>query len=178
MKKRILVLSLLFSLIVTLLIPPKEKASAVGGAVARVVVGEVGARVIGGLAEKSGLKYVTKTARAKAVERWNLEMYEKIKYYDDLGKTMEADQFRNLQNALKNPTVSAIPEKPGFGKVVLDSALFLTGLDMAVDVYDSIMEHQSMSKEMDAYKELADAVADTESVRSIGGYSFFTTTPD
>lgn len=114
-----------------------QKANAIGeGAVARVVAGSVGERVLAAVAEKAGVKYATKTAREIAVKKWNLSLYEKVEKAIAEGKLVEAENLKSVGNAYKGlseQNVIPLLDKPGFGKVVLTGALFLTGADLLVD---------------------------------------------
>jgi hypothetical protein len=156
--------------------PKNIEANVVATAFVRVAAGSVGERVIVGMAEKAGIKYATKTARKKAVERWNLDVYNKIQEMNKFGKEMEAQELARFQKQLAEATptnLSPVASKPNFSNFVVSSALFLTGLDLIMDGYHAIKEHAETNKMMESMEELSEAIQSGKSVVSFGGYKAY-----
>jgi hypothetical protein len=141
-------LSILLIVPIVSMFQPREAHAIVGPAL-RVVGGTIGEAVVIGMMEKAGAKLVTKTAREKAIDRWQLEAYEKWKADEAAGRNADLWAQVNEIVAGRDPAthqpleVVPIPEKPGFGKVLVDAALFLTGADIFFEVYKAF---QTMSE--------------------------------
>lgn len=152
MKKSIIIFSLIIFVAIGIL--PVQKTNAAAPVVVRVVAGSAGERVLVGIAEKAGINYATKTARKKAVEKWNLDVYEKIKYYDEVGETYKAEELRRFQTTLSQVTpaqVQPLVTGNNMGSFLVNSAMFLTGADLLWDGYQSIktaMNNDAMIERM------------------------------
>jgi hypothetical protein len=153
------------------------EVQAVGeGVVARVLVESVGERTLAAVAEKAGLKYGTKTAREIAMRRWNKDLYAQVETIESTGITTRsenlratADYFKKLDDSMVVP----IPEKPGFGRILVKSALFLTGADLLVDGYKAIQSSIAEQKLMGLLTEFTEAQKTGEKLLSYKGAGLF-----
>lgn len=174
MKKLLIIVTIMMILLP--FIPPKNHAHAVSGAAIRIVGGSVGERVVAGVLEKTGAKFATKSAREKAVERWNLEVYQKIKEAEAIGDTYKAEELQRFQNQMKSldsTKVTAIPDKPGFGKVMLDTSLFLTGADISYDLTNTVLQMYQDGKAWERMRETTRSIASGESLSSFHGFQMY-----
>lgn len=178
MKKGIIIISvvlLLFNFFGTI------STNAAAPVLARVAAGTVGERVIVGMAEKSGYKFVTKKARERAVEKWNMEIFEKAQKYASVGDDIKAEELSRFQSLLANATessVETVASKPNFGKFILEGALFLTGLDIVVDIAQEIKNAQEFAGQVERMTDLEYQIKEDENITSWGGLSFFERTRD
>lgn len=163
--RRFLIFMLCFSMVFCVSFCPRS-ASAFAAPVLRIVAGSTAEKVMIGIAEKAGVKYATKTAMEKARERWNMELYEEL-----MAQTTPVEVKQRLETfsrAINSADVIPIPSRPGFGKVVLDTALFLTGLDIVFEAYNVFKTAYEKQKFADG---LSNAMAEGSYVRVFPGYS-------
>jgi hypothetical protein len=110
-------------------VPVKHKAYAMGeGSVARVLETSVGERVLDAVAEKAGVKFLSKSAREAAVKRWNMDLWQQVQTIDATGG--DSTLLRNLSNYMKNLSDSNVvpnPNHAGFGTILVNTAMFLSG---------------------------------------------------
>jgi hypothetical protein len=166
-RKFLSVLICLVLLIPTISLFQPKRAHAFA-ALARVAVGSVGERVLIGMAEKAGMKLATKSAREKAIQRWNLDAYERWQADEAAGRNAELwDSYAQIIDLSQNE-VTPIPNKPGWGKVAVDTLLFLTGADIFFDVYNAFKQGYDSGTPVDMYSNLGD-------VASMGALSIQTT---
>lgn len=166
-----------------------EKASAFAPVVARIAAGSAGERVVLGLMEKTGLNIATKEARKKAMERFEYEAMENLKFYQSNGDTVKYDELANFYNQLANlsdtqlvPTKQKtdwvpgdyieIPEKPGFGKYILTGAMFLTGADLVYDIYQSIKTAYDEQTELERLVDIQEGLKTGDVFTSVYGNGF------
>lgn len=97
----------------------------------RIVTGSVAEKVVIGIAEKAGQKYATKSAQEMAVKRWNLDLIEQYNRETAERRVL----YENLVQRMNNP--EPIPDRPGFGRIVLDGVMFATGADIIWDGYQA-----------------------------------------
>lgn len=144
---------ILIFLLVFNLFPDSKKANVVP--FLKVAAGSEGSRIVAGIAEKAGVKFTSKTAREKAVEKWNLEVYQKIEQFKDLGKHYEALELERFQKQIATMKPTPIGEsKPGWSKAILSTAAFLIGADIIYDIYSEhklAEEQKSMMEVMGDY---------------------------
>lgn len=140
------------------------------GAFVRIVGGTVGERVLIGTMEKFGVKYVTKDARKRAVEKWNLELYNKIKEQTDV---TDLTNLHNQLTKLTDTDLTAIPDKPGFGKYIVNTGLFISGADVIYDIYKDVKESQEQQKVTERMKDTARRFETGESYASFKGAKFW-----
>lgn len=170
LKKVSIIFIFLLSIYLPFFIPEKEVSAA--APVARVVAGSVGERVIIGLAEKAGYKYTSKQAREIAVDRWNMELYKRIEEANNLGKTFEAEELARFQRSLVDiepTTIKPNPSKPGFGKIALNTAMFLTGADIVVDLFNAVNESIEFNKTLDVMDSVSREIASGERYNGLTG---------
>lgn len=165
--KRAIIIITIFMIIVNLF-PVQTSANAV--VFSRIVKGSVGERVVAGIAEKAGVKYATKSAREKAVQKWNLEMYEKIEHYKKLGDDIRARELAEFQAQLANLNERNLQasSKQGFGKTVISAGLFLTGLDIFYDIKNELDEALITEKNIAVMEGLEDIYETGEFYSSYG----------
>lgn len=113
---------------------PVQKSYAIGP-ILKVVGGEALDQVMQGIAYKAGQSFVDESALDKARGRWNLEGYQKAQDYDNKLSAEEKARWDNFNNEVKNAKIEPIPGKPGYGKILLKGAAFLTGVDL---IYNGI----------------------------------------
>lgn len=158
-------------------IPPK-KVNAAAPVFARIVGGSVGERVLLGVMEKQGVKFATKTAREKAVERWNMDLYKKIQDANKIGDELKAQELARFQKTLadlKAPDVK--PKKNGLGEVILGGALFLTGLDLVKDFADKINDANTFDQKMESMQEIEKAIESGEYITQYGPLGYIVHDP-
>jgi hypothetical protein len=162
-KVSLMLLILVFSL--NFMMPKKAHAILVEGSVARVLTATVGERALAAVAEKAGVKFATKSARQIAVRRWNKDLLAQVETIETSGVTAQSTQLRSASNyfsGLTESNVVAIPEKPGFGRILVSTALFLTGADLLVDGYKAIKASNEQQKMLEYMKETTDGLASGE----------------
>lgn len=152
--KKVFLSFLVFLVLFSSFIPTRSHAF-VQGAVARVVAGSTAEKIIFATAEKAGMKFATKAARDKAFDKWNMEYYNRY-----MKEQAENKQFyENVLARMNSATVTPIPEKPGYGKVLVDAAAFMLGVDVLFDVvemYDlAILNNRQEQFMEDAQKALS-----------------------
>lgn len=108
----------------------------------RVVAGESAERAIISVATRAGIK----NAEKRAVQRWNLDLYRSYQSGEMWGAgppiRMSRERAAEIVAQL-NQKPTPIPQKPGWGKIALDAALFLTGVDLFVkgkEAYDQAQQ--------------------------------------
>lgn len=177
MKKKLIPILLIAILIINMF--PVKKTQAVGeGAFLRVVGGSAGERILIGIGEKAGVKFGTKKAQQEAVERWNLELYRKIEEAEKYGRQHEADQLKALNIKLRQPGELQLIEGgknagKDFGQVIISAALFLTGLDIVMDVSEAIETSVNTQVGLETLKEYGTLIEEGKAYSSIGPYTFF-----
>lgn len=130
-------------------IPPKRQAEA-AAPVLKLVGGELLEQVVIGIGEKAGMKYADVTAEKRAIQRWNLDYYEQQKKWDDETKaTYEAI----LQKMNDRSKIVPMPSKPGYGKILVNTAGFITGLDILYEGYKAFNDAKNMGKMANAIVE-------------------------
>lgn len=131
--KLILILFVLLS--TTLVYKPYEvKAISVIGSNA------IKSAIIGSM-EKGGINFTSKTAKEKAADAWNLKAYEKWKADEVAGKN--ADLWAAYETfTLNPPTPQPIPDKPGFGRILLDATIFGMAIGIGADIGYAIQDAQ------------------------------------
>lgn len=164
MYKKILISLMIFTIFFISI--PKKNVSA-NPVLARVVGGSVGERVLVAVAEKAGQRYGTKKASKQAVERWNMELYEDLQNNHSTIDLTNAEAFKNLSKA----DIVPIEGKPGFGKVLISSAMFLTGADIMTDVYHSILTAYNKAEMLETIADLTTKVEEGKIISSYGGAS-------
>lgn len=176
MKKNILILSVLV-IFFTSFIPQKSYAAA---PVLKVAAGSVGERLIIGMAEKAGVKMATKEAREKAVERWNLKVYEDIKKAESLGKEIEAENLRNMQKSFSNAQkADLVPAGTnGFSKAIISTTMFLTGADIIYDIYSDIKLAHDTGKMLEVMADVNRGIREGEYYTGLFGYSAYWGNPN
>lgn len=172
MKKKILPLFLVFIISFSIFTfhPGAAHAAIIEGTAARVLEDTVGERVLAAVAEKAGVKYLTKTARKEAVKRWNLEMYQAIN--DAKAAGTDTTVLENTAKGFANYTdanVIPLPDKPGFGKVMVDATLFLTGADLLVSGANAIYNASQAQTMISVASEYSDAIKAGQLVTSVYG---------
>ena len=147
MKKKILIYFFIFTLIFPFSFIKPQSASANPGF---RVVGSLAEKAFISISEKAGAKYATEKASEKAMKRWNMELYE------DLAKQTN---LNNVNETIKRAEIIPFPETDSrygkFGKIMVGGALFLTGADIAIDVYESIKnaeDEQTMLELMENFE--------------------------
>jgi len=134
--KKILIVSTI--LLITFNLFNIPKASANPGV---RVVGSLAEKAMISISEKAGAKYATEKASEKAIKRWNMELYE------DLAKQTN---YNNINEPLQKAKIIPFPETDKrygkFGKILIGGALFLTGADIAIDVYNDIKNAENEQK--------------------------------
>lgn len=179
--KRILSLLMIAILITAIslpLYPKKAKAAFVEGAVARVLTTTIGEDVLTAVAEKAGVKLATQSARDMALKRWNMDVTNKIVQEETQAGAITADsqKLRDTQDYFKNLKSSDIvadPANPGFGKVLVDTTLFLTGASIITDSAKAIYDGYQQNKAVQSLSELTDAVASgsvTTTYKGVGSF--------
>lgn len=166
MYKKILISLMIFTIFFISL--PKNQVSA-NPLLARVVGGTVGERVLVGIAEKAGQQYATKTAGKQAIERWNMELYEDLVANHSNIDLRHAEAFKNLNSA----DVIPIPSKPGYGKVLVSAAMFLTGADVMTDVYNATLTAFNEAGMMERIMDYKQSVSSGSTLRSYRGATTF-----
>lgn len=153
-------------------IPSKEADAAAFVAVPKVVVGSMGARVLMGIAEKAGLNYVTRDARTRTVEAFNMYMYEEVKMLQANGYTAEADNLIAFADMLANVTPAQareLSDKTGYASLLVDTAAFLTGADLLWDIYQNQLVHKNEQKYLEVMRDYAVGLSSGEYVSSFRG---------
>ena len=157
--KKFLPIFLIVILLGNLIIVKPERASANPGF---RVVGSLAEKAFISISEKAGAKYATEKASEKAMKRWNMELYE------DLAKQTN---LNNVNETIKRAEIIPFPETDSrygkFGKIMIGGALFLTGADIAVDVYEHIKNAEDEKKMLDL---LENEVLPEHSYKSVYGY--------
>lgn len=158
-----------------------QKAQAAAPVLTRVVGGTVGERIIIGIGEKAGIKYTSKKATEEAVERWNLEIYKKIQEAEQYGRDLEAEDYRKLQEMLKSKKVEDLEKvdtgsknNPGvFGKAVISTAAFLTGLDIILDMRQEYVDAINNKEMLEKVTDYQEKIESGEAMTAYGPYTFW-----
>lgn len=137
MKKFSLVFLSVFIFLQGFLYQPKE-VDAIGvigsNAVKSVVIGSM---------EKAGVKFASKEAKDKAFDAWNMKAYDKWKADEAAGRNQDLwDAWKSFEsNPQKYGKIEPIPDKPGLGKLVVESTVFgmaaLIGWEIGSAIYDA-----------------------------------------
>lgn len=178
--KKVILSFLAITIIFLSVITPNNKASAALPVLTRVVGGSVGERVIIGVGEKVGVKFTSKKAAQEAVERWNLDIYEKIVEAEKYGRTHEAEQLKQWRTIINQQEVDGLTvveggknAGKGFGQLVVDSAMFLVGIDILLDTVDEIKGAVANQKLIEKVEEYTTAIEDGKAYTTVGPYSFY-----
>jgi len=132
MKKKILIYFFIFTLIF-----PK------------VVVGSTAEKIMVGIGEKAGVKAVTKSARERALQKWNYDFHNLDKINDAEIKA-RVEKFRKQLDEAK---IEPLAGKPGWSKAIINTTLFLTGADL---IYDGITAFENAKSKAEVEAVLAD----------------------
>lgn len=118
-------------------IAPKE-THAIGvvgsNAVKSVVIGSM---------ERAGVQFTSKAAKDKAFDAWNMKAYEKWKADEAAGRNQDLwDAWKAFEsNPQKYGKIEPIPDKPGYGKMIIESSIFgmaaLIGWEIGGAIYDA-----------------------------------------
>ena len=139
--KRFLLFASLCVLCFSVFVPPKASAAAVP-----LRLTAQGVKVLTGIGAKAGIKHGSRDAAEVAAKRWNLDLYNEMKKMDEESKAF----YNNVLNRMNTADVVEIPSKPGWGKVLVDAALFATGADMLLEGYNHIQKRVNEKKFVDA----------------------------
>lgn len=142
-----------------------QKPQAVAGAAVRIVGGEVAEKVLLGVAEKSAIKYAQKSAQRKALERWNYTLDD---WYQIEDAAFRARIYKFEQEVLQAKPVP-IPEKPGYSRVVISAAAFLTGADLIYEAYKAFDTAYDNSKFVEG---MTNAVESGKGYFTLGNFHF------
>jgi len=175
-KKKLFVFFLLMFLCCFYFVPFNSvKAVAVEGALARVAFDSVGEKVIDGMAEKAGVKLFTKSAREKAVERWNLNVKKQVDSYVASGDVDKANALIDANNQiakLSNADMIADSNNPAWSKVTLKVGLFLTCADILYDIWNDMKNAQDTQKTLEVLTDFSQGLASGEYALSYGSVGF------
>lgn len=153
--KKILIVTLTLLIVVNLFNIPKASANP-----GFRIVGSLAEKTFISISEKTGAKYATEKASEKALKRWNMELYE------DLAKQTN---LNNVNETIKRAEIIPFPETDSragkFGKIMIGGALFLTGADIAVDVYEHIKNAEDEERMLELMETIETAGQEYTSVR-------------
>jgi len=111
------------------------------------IAGALAEKVFIGITEKAGVKYTTEKAAEKAMKRWNMEMYNDLAMQTNLNGVNDA-----IQKAEIIPFPESDSRSGKFGKVLIKGALFVTGADIAIDIYQNITKAQAEKTALELFE--------------------------
>lgn len=94
-------------------------------------------------AQRLGAKFANKTAAEKAAEKWANQFAEQY------GRQLEEQQrrfFSEWAGGGARDLPKNVPVKDGWGSLLLDGVLMVTGLDLFVDVYEAFKDGAAVDR--------------------------------
>lgn len=141
MKKSLCIFMVL--LISFYMIIPSKKSHAVGEGVILKVVGGEAMHVFEGMASRAGIKFATESAKDIAFKRWKMELYNAEQ---DALKKQNVEALIKQVNSYKPESINPLKGKKNVGAYAMNTLLFLTGVDVLVDVVDYFNNQYKTSK--------------------------------
>ncbi len=146
-KKAFILLQVAVVFAVFMLVPlsvSKQNVKALGlDTAVKVVAGSQAERVLIAVGEKAGARIAGRTSQQIAIQRWNLQAYQAAV---DAGQIEKANKLAAFVDEANKAQIIPIPDKPGFGKIVISTVGFLTGLDMVVSTFNAIKDGYNAQK--------------------------------
>lgn len=165
--KRKIVPILLIAILIINIIPVKKSYAWTGPAM-RIVAGSTAEKVLIGMSEKAGMKFATKSARDKALRKWNMDLDELIRNNGNVETQRTYQEFIDQMNALDQKVVP-IKGNTNYGQVVVDTAMFMVGLDILYDGYIDIHNAVLKNEYVDGYTQ---AFEDGNTYKTFGRYHY------
>jgi len=102
--------------------------------------------------ESTGVKFANKEAKERAFDAWNMKAYEKWKADEAAGKNADLWAHFNGETAkIAKSHVNVLPDKPGFGKLLMDATWFGMAISIGAEVGFAIENAQDQAKLEDGY---------------------------
>jgi hypothetical protein len=103
--------------------------------------GSTARKAVLGIMEQSGMKTATRNAKDIATERWRMNAYNQYLEDNATGKNNDLwAQINSIDSTLNNAEITPIPDKPGFGKILVDTSLYLSVFMLSYDVTSSLVD--------------------------------------
>lgn len=100
--------------------------------------------------ESAGVKFANKEAKERAFDAWNMKAYEKWKADEAAGKNADLWAHFNAETTkIANSHVNVLPDKPGFGNLLLNSTWFGMAISIGAEVGFAIEDAQHNAKVME-----------------------------
>jgi hypothetical protein len=135
-------LHVLLILLLSLSVIPIQNVSASALApVIKLSSGSIAEKTVLGIMEQTGMKTATRSAKDIASDRWRMEAYNQYMADNVSGKNADLwAQLNTIDVTLNNAAVTPIPDKPGFGKILVDASLYLSVFMLSYDVTSSLVD--------------------------------------
>lgn len=173
---RKILISFLALLIITVTVINPNISYADAPKLERISKGALGERVLIAVGEKAGVKYSSKEAYQKAVERWNMELYEQQLKAEAEGNAKKVADLKVLQGGLKDlkPEDVKASVKPGFVEYVMDASIYLLAVGVFLDVVTSIEDAVANEQQIEIVEEYMAKVEEGKAYTKVGPYVFYT----
>jgi len=97
--------------------------------------------------ESAGVKFANKEAKERAFDAWNMKAYEKWQKDEAAGKNAALWAHFNGETAkIANSHVNVLPDKPGFGNLLLNSTWFGMAISIGAEVGFAIEDAQAQAR--------------------------------
>jgi hypothetical protein len=139
--------------------------------VAKLSAGSNAEKVVLGIMEQTGMKTASRSAKDIAADRWRMSAYEQ--YVADNAAGVNDDlwaQITTMDTTLNSATVTPIPDKPGFGKVLVDSSLYLSVFMLSYDVTSAIRQANVENKALAMWNDTVEKLEGVTKYYSIYNY--------